>query len=318
MSESVVAITGGTGFVGTHLVKRLVAEGHKVRLLVRSKAPDCQLSHRNEIELVHGDLDNLSALRKLTNGANTVIHLASKISAKDRDEFDAVNVDGTRNLAATAKAAEVGQFIFISSLAAREAHLSAYAASKKQAEQELINLTKFSEMPWVIVRPPAVYGPGDKATLPLLQALTQKFAVLPGRAEARFSLIYVDDLVDAISGLIGDEETLGQTVELDDGTPGGYDWPSLAKIAGEVGGQQVRPVFLPRTVASAAAGAMELGAKIVDKTPALARDKVHELYHINWVCQNTRLQTAGTWAPKTRFSEGFRKTVAWYRSEGWL
>ncbi len=317
MSERVIAVTGGTGFVGTHLVKHLTAEGHKLRLLVRSK-PSSKLSDHDDIELVYGDLNDQAALRELTEGADTVIHLASKITAKDRDEFDAVNVDGTRNIAAAAKGADVGQFIFISSLAAREAHLSGYASSKHRAEQELIDLTKFSDMPWVIVRPPAVYGPGDKATLPLLTALTQKYALLPGRAEARFSLIYVDDLVDAIAGLIGDLEMSGETVELDDGTPGGYDWPSLARIAGEVGGQNVRPVFVPRTVLSAAAGAMELGAKMADKTPLLARDKVHELYHINWVCQNTSLQTEGNWAPKTQFSEGFKKTVDWYRSQGWI
>lgn len=318
MSESVIAITGGTGFVGTHLVKHLLADGHKVRLLVRSKTSGRKFSNKDNVELVYGDLDNQPALRALTKGASTVVHLASKITAKAREEFDAVNVDGTRNIAAAAKGANVGQFIFISSLAAREAHLSGYASSKHRAEQELKELTKFSDMPWVIVRPPAVYGPGDKATLPLLQALTQKYALLPGRAEARFSLIYVDDLVDAISGLIGDLDTSGKTIELDDGTPGGYDWTSLAKIAGEVGGQQVRPVFLPRTMLSAAAGAIELGAKMVDKTPILARDKVHELYHINWVCKNTHLQAEGTWTPKTQFSEGFRKTVDWYRSEGWL
>ena len=319
MSDAVIAITGGTGFVGHHLVKRLVAEGHRLRLLVRSKSVARELSGEPGIETVLGDLDDLHALRVLTGGASTIIHLASKLTAKDREEFDAVNVDGTRNVAAAARAAKVGQFIFISSLAAREAHLSGYAASKNQAERELIELTKYDgSMPWVIMRPPAVYGPGDKATLPLLQALTHKYALLPGRAEARFSLIYVEDLVDAITALIGDEETRGQTIELDDGTEGGYDWPSLAKIAGEVGGQQVRPVFVPRTVLSAAAGALEFGAKMVDKTPPLARGKVQELYHPNWVCRNKKLQTAGTWAPKTRFSEGFKKTVDWYRSEGWL
>ncbi len=318
MSDNMIAITGGTGFVGRHLVNRLVDEGHRVRLLVRSKTTARELFADLDLEIAHGDLDNLQALRELTAGAGTVIHLASKIAAKDRAEFDAVNVDGTRNVAAAAQAAKVGQFIFISSLAAREAHLSGYAASKNQAEHELTQLTKYGTMPWVILRPPAVYGPGDKATLPLLQALTQRYALLPGRAEARFSLIYVEDLVDAIIALIGDQDTQGQTIELDDGKEGGYDWPGLAKIAGEVGGQRVRPVFVPRTVLSAAAGAIEFGAKIVDKTPPLARGKVQELYHPNWVCENKKLQTAGTWAPKTRFSEGFKKTVDWYRSEGWL
>lgn len=318
MSDGIIAITGGTGFIGQHLVARLADQGKKVRLLVRKPEAANLLSDHQNVEIVRGNLNDRSALDTLTYQAETLLHLASKNFAVNQAEFDRVNAAGTRNVMESAQASAVDQLIYLSSLAAREPNISGYAASKACAEQDLQRLCADRSPFWVIVRPPAVYGPGDKATLPLLQALTHKFALLPGQADSRFSLIYVEDLVDAIIGLIGDSSVNSQTIELDDGTPGGYDWLSLARIAGEVRGKSVKPIFLPKKVMNAAAGAVEFGAKIVDKTPPLARNKVQELYHPNWVCEKTGLQDSGNWSPKIQFSEGFKKTVDWYRAKGWM
>ncbi len=318
MSDGTVAITGGNGFIGRHLVAKLAGSKRKVRCLVRAGKQRCELSGRRNIEIVQGDLDDEAALVSLMDGAETLIHLAGKNFAVDEADFQRVNVDGVRNAVRASQSSCVGQFIYISSLTAREPEISGYALSKARAEQNIRQLCADHGPSWVIVRPPAVYGPGDKASLPVMQALTHKFALVPGRAESRFSLIYVDDLVDAIIALIGDESVSGQTIELDDGTPGGYDWPSLVRIAGEVRGSVVHPVFLPMSVVNAAASAAEFGAKMVQKPPILARDKVRELYHPDWVCEKTSLQDDRSWSAKTQFPEGFRKTLDWYRAAGWI
>ncbi len=318
MSDDLIAITGGTGFIGQHLVRRLAEQGCNIRLLVRNSKAAAYLSEFENVDYVRGDLDNNRSLDLLMEGAETVLHLASRNFAVAREEFARTNRTGTQNVVKAAQAAGVRQFVHLSSLAAREPELSGYAASKARAEEDLQRLCADRGPSWVIVRPPAVYGPGDKATLPMLQALNSPVAFLPGRAEARFSLIFVEDLVDALVGVIGDAAVSGKMIELDDGTPGGYDWPSLVRLAGEVRGKTVRPIFLPRSVMTAAAGAVELGARVTQSTPMIARGKVRELYHINWVCQNTEHQKSGAWQPKTKFAEGFRKTVSWYKDAGWI
>ena len=196
MSDGLIAITGGTGFIGQHLVKRLAEQGRNIRLLVRNSKAAAELSGYDNVDYVRGDIDNNHSLDLFTEGAEIVLHLASRNFALTHEQFRRTNRTGTQNVVKAAQAAGVRQFVYLSSLAAREPELSGYAASKAQAEEDVQHLCADHGPSWVIVRPPAVYGPGDKATLPMLQALNSPVAFLPGRAESRSSLIFVEDLVD--------------------------------------------------------------------------------------------------------------------------
>ena len=139
-----------------------------------------------------GTSDNGAALDDLMRGVDAVIHVAGVIGALRREEYFFANEQGTKATAEAALRNGVKRFVHISSLAAREPELSAYGASKHAGEAAMENFK--SRMSVVILRPPAVYGPGDRGTLPLLRSLTQLFAVIPGTGTSRFSLIYVDDL----------------------------------------------------------------------------------------------------------------------------
>ena len=155
-----LAITGGTGFVGSHLIDVALDADHEVKALTRREQRE-----RDGVDWVLGDLGSRDALEWLVDGADAVVHVAGTISAPTAAGFDKGNVEGTLAMLAAATAGGVQRFVHVSSLAAREPKLSLYGASKAKAEE----LVHSSGLDWAIVRPPAVYGPGDKETLELFR-----------------------------------------------------------------------------------------------------------------------------------------------------
>lgn len=310
-----VAVTGATGFVGGHLLAALLACDKPIRVLVRdAKRLDPGIDRNSKlIEIIEGDLENKAALEQLTTGAGAVIHCAGAIAALDQDGFFKVNQTGAQNVAQAALKAEVERFILVSSLAAREPQLSDYAASKRAGEDSVAALVDNDKL--VIVRPPAVYGPGDKATLPLIKALTQRRAILPGRADQKISLIFVKDLAALLVHLVDSKAPAGAVVEVDDGHAGGYGFKDIVDLAAKAQGRQMGLTLLPRAVV-ALAGVVSLAvARLMGKAAVLSPAKVRELYHLDWVAKGA--QIAG-WQPQIQFEEGFSLTLDWYQQNGWL
>jgi nucleoside-diphosphate-sugar epimerase len=302
-----IAITGATGFAGGHVLAALLARGHRVKALVRNLAaarlPD-------GVQQVQGDVLNADALEQLLKGADAVVHLAGVLSALTPHEYFRINAHGTVAMAEAAARAGTGRFVHVSSLAAREPALSPYGASKRAGEDAISKLS--AALNAVIIRPPAVYGPGDRGTLPLIKELTRPIAAIPGSADARFSLIHGADLARIIVAAIEGGET--GIHEVSDGRDGGYAWPDLIRIAEEHRGGRIRPVFLPRAVPQGVALAAEALARFTGKPGMVNRGKVRELYHRDWVC---RTGTLAVDQPIT-FAQGFPETLAWYREAGWL
>ncbi len=314
LDPELVALTGATGFLGRHVAERLRARGLRVRALVRRHDP---VLEARGVELLHGDLGSVERLEALVEGAGTVLHGAGLVRAPGDAAFEAANVLGTARLAeASRRRAEGCRFLLISSLAAREPRLSPYARSKWRAEQELARRADGLEP--LVVRPPALYGPGDRATLPILAQLARGFLVAPRAPANRFSLLYVEDLAEALAGLVAEpaDPWSEAPLEPDDGTPQGYAWRDLGELAGQRTGRRVRLVELPRAVMTAAALLVEAGARPLGRAPALSRGKVAELFHPDWRARDDgRLWRGRT---RTTFAEGFARTLAWYRSAGWL
>jgi uncharacterized protein YbjT (DUF2867 family) len=296
------AVTGATGFVGPHLVAALARHGWKLRLLIRRWTPLPSLAGV-EAEIVWGDLSDEASLRTLTAGADAVVHAAGLIKARRPAEFDAVNRDGTARLSA---AAPDVPFLLLSSLAAREPQLSPYAASKRAAEEVIAK--RFG--PWLALRAPAVYGPGDRETLAFFKMAKHGFALQPDRPEARLSLIHVEDLAEAMAVAL-DRSAASSLYEVDDGHSGGYSHADMAAAAAEAFGRRVRTLPVSRGLMRALAtlNGLRPGTQI------LSPDKVRELFHADWTVHEPRL--AGC---RARFGlrEGFRHTILWYRAHGWL
>jgi nucleoside-diphosphate-sugar epimerase len=308
-----IALTGGTGFIGRHVIAALAESGPSLRLLMRT--PDA-LSGNPKCHIVAGSLEDRDALARLVEHADMVIHCAGAISAPDRSSFAAANVEGTRNLAAAAAAAGVRRFVHLSSIAAREPALTAYAWSKAESEAALA-----AELPasrHVTLRPPAVYGPGDRATLPLLRQLLQPLVILPVAADQRVSLIFARDLAAAITAVAAAPSCPSGPYELSDGTPGGYSWPDLVNIAARHAGRNPKTLFLPLPIARLAARGATLAARLSGFRPILTVDKLPELYHRDWVSHAEGLAAVTPWRPRVTFAEGLATTLDWYIGEGWL
>jgi 2-alkyl-3-oxoalkanoate reductase len=304
-----VAVTGATGFVGPHLATALARHGWKLRLLIRRWTPLPSLPGV-EAEIVWGDLSDEASLTALVAGADAVVHAAGLIKARRPAEFDTVNRNGTARLSALAPNMP---FLLLSSLAAREPQLSPYAASKRAAEEVVAGRSG----PWLTVRAPAVYGPGDRETLAYFKAVARGLAPRPKVADARLSLIHVADLAEALA-LALDQPPPPSTYEIDDGRDGGYSYRDMADAAGRALGRRPLSLAVPRAVMAAVARLNVIGQSLGGSVQILTPGKVGEIFHSDWTAHDRRLAAALGFRPRFDLATGFGETILWYRRHGWL
>jgi nucleoside-diphosphate-sugar epimerase len=300
--NGLVALTGATGFIGARLCAHLLERHHAVRALVRDPAKAEHFPVAGA-EVVRGDLFDTGALQRLVDGCDAVVHLAGAVRGNDLSRFMHTNDEGTAMLLdATASAAPGARFLMVSSLAAREPGLSWYARSKREAEQRV----QASALDWLILRPPAVYGPGDEEMKAVFTWMARGIAPVPGRAEARTSLIHVDDLVRAMVACLASPAATGRVLELCDGKAGGYDWREMATIAGNAYGRPVRLVHLPGGLLNAAARLNLWLARRTGRAAMLTPPKLRELRHDNWVVDNRAITEVTGWVPRNSLHDGLK------------
>ena len=307
--SKLVALTGATGFVGPHLVAALARRGWKIRLLVRRWSPLPSLAGV-EAELVLGDVSDEAALRRLVDGADTVIHAAGLIKARRSSDFRTVNRDGT---ALVSKLAPTARFVLLSSLAAREPLLSPYGASKRAAEEAVAGRSG----PWLAVRAPAVYGPGDRETLAYFRAVARGFAPRPNLPDARLSLIHVADLAEALA-LAVERPPPASVCEIDDGREGGYGYGDMQAAAEAALGRTARTLAIPRIAMEGVALVNRASHALGGPVQILTPGKVKEIFHSDWAVHDRRLAAAIGFAARYDLASGFGDTILWYRRQGWL
>jgi nucleoside-diphosphate-sugar epimerase len=299
---TLLAITGGTGFVGGHLLRLGRERGLTMRALTRR--PQAPLPG---VTWVEGALDDAASLAVLTAGADAVIHVAGVINATDRAGFLAGNVSGTETLLAAAANAGVRRFVHVSSLAAREPELSNYGWSKALSERSVAA----APLDWTIVRPPAIYGPGDSEMLELFRMARRGVVPLP--PGGRISLIAVEDLCRLLLDLPAASQSVGLTLEPDDGVTNGWDHRDFARALGGALGRRVIPLSLPAAMLHTAS---LLDGFVRRGKAKLTRDRVRYFCHPDWVVANR--PDPALWQPAIPTPEGLRATADWYRREGWL
>ncbi|MEE9433879.1 MAG: NAD-dependent epimerase/dehydratase family protein [Sphingorhabdus sp.] len=304
-AKRIVAMTGGTGFVGEATMERLLEAGWTIRALTRRTQ-----EARGGVTWVSGALDNTASLAELCDGADAVMHIAGVVNAPDKDGFIAGNVAGTENMLAAAKQAGVKRFLHISSLAAREPRLSDYGMSKSRAEK----LVGTSMLDWTIVRPPGVYGPGDTEMLDLFRLARRGFVVLPPRGRASF--IHVDDLARLLAALLPPhEDATARIFEADDGKPRGWSHKSYGRAIGWAMGRPVTAVSAPKAMLLAAAFADRLFRRSKAK---LTPDRARYLSHPDWVIDRNLAPPPALWQPEIETRKGLKDTARWYKANGWL
>jgi nucleoside-diphosphate-sugar epimerase len=299
-----LAATGGTGFVGSHFVNVALEAGHEVTALTRRKQEP-----RERLRWIEGSLDRPESLRDLVKDVDAVIHIAGVLNPRDPADFERGNVQGTLAMLAAATAAGVTRFVHVSSLAAREPKLSNYGGSKARAEE----LVERSGLDWAMVRPPAVYGPGDRETLDLFKWAKAGLMLLP--PHGRVSVIHVDDLARLLLRLAEAADEAGVLYEPDDGRPGGWSHKQLAKAIGRAVGRRNLSLSMPGPM-------LKLGAvidQLVRREKAkLSADRAAYFSHRDWSVDPAKRPAESLWKPQVETESGLRATAEWYRQKGWL
>lgn len=275
-----IAVTGATGFIGRHLVPHLAGRAASVAALSRPSSDRGPVAASN-LHWVEGDLADARAIEALVAGAEVVVHLAGATKAPGRAAFHKVNATATGALVAASARAGVRHFILISSLAATRPAVSDYAASK--AAGEAVALAMRGAMPVSIVRAPAVFGPGDTATLPLFSMIARGWLPVPGgpAGRNRFSVVDVEDLCRDLVALVMEGPAEG-------GPRSPYSeqslgWTDIAAACARVLGRAPRRLVLPGPVLGLMGRAADLAAALTGRPQVFSSGKVREMAAGDWI-----------------------------------
>ncbi len=319
------AVTGATGFVGSHLIEALRARGDQVTCLVRSPKKAKALEAAG-VSLVYGDLEQERAVAVFVEGAEVVYHLAGLLAAPSEQEFLRVNRDGAGRLALAARVAGVKRFVLVSSLAVsgptypglpldeseRPAPLTPYGRSKRAGEEAV----KDSGVPATIVRPPIVYGPRDRELLRLFKMAKRGVAPLLGDGSQQLSLVHATDLARALVRVAESEATQGRTYHA--GHAECLTQRELLQAIGRAVGKQPLLVPLPPALVRGGLQVAGIFSRLAGRASLLGPDKAPELLAPAWTCSSEALARDTGWRAEIAAQEGLQQTADWYRAEGWL
>ena len=320
-----VFVTGGTGFVGAHLVRALQERGDHVSCLVRRPELAARLGWR-DVRLVRGDLDDASALLQGCEGAELVFHVAGKIVARNALEFMATNRDGTANVLEAAQEHGVRRFVLVSSLAAAgpttpghpidetrpPAPVTDYGRSKLAAEV----LVKAMPFPWTIVRPPVVYGEWDRGTLKVFQLARGPVAPVFGDGSQQLSVIHAADLARGLVAAGTSPAAQGRVYFATHPTP--TTSRGLLLACARTLGTSPRIMPLPPLLARGLLWTVGSLAHLAGRATFLSADKANEYLAPAWTCRGDALTRDTGWRAEIDLEPGLARTAAWYREVGWL
>jgi nucleoside-diphosphate-sugar epimerase len=316
-------------------VDALLDRDDEVTCLVRSEEKFNRLFPNQKPDVIWGNLDDEEALRAGCESADVILHSAALTSARNRDEFFAVNVEATRRLLDIVSEVrpDIERFVYLSSQAAAgpsrkgspksetdpATPVSDYGASKLAGEQ----LVRRCGLPWTIVRPPGVYGPRDTSFLTVFRIA--RLGVVPSLASAdqELSLIYISDLVSALLAVTASGAAEAQTYFACH--PEILTSRSLAgvfyrAVKGILDDKDAGPVLLPlpRWVTRAVMQITGTTTRALGGRSVISADKAKELLAEAWTCSPAAIQTDVGWNANTDLVAGARETVRWYREQGML
>jgi nucleoside-diphosphate-sugar epimerase len=318
-------VTGATGFVGSHLAEALRSRGDEVTALVRSPSKAAALGPLG-VRIVAGDLDDPDSLTRGVEGQDVVFHVAGLVAARDEDEFLRCNRDGTAGLVAAAARARVGRFIYVSSMAAggpavkgrpltgtEPPHpVTAYGRSKLAGEKAVTE----GALPWVIVRPPTVYGPRDREVLKVFRMARWGVAPVFGDGSQELSAVHGADLAAALVAAGTAPATIGKVYYACH--PEVVTSAEFVRVVGGAMGRRLRLVPIPHSLGRAMLGVTEASARLAGHTTILTRDKANEFFQAAWTGDPGPLTRDAGWRAAHDLASGMADTYKWYRSARWL
>ncbi|HUQ48853.1 MAG TPA: NAD(P)-dependent oxidoreductase [Gemmatimonadaceae bacterium] len=327
MSDSRTAlVTGGTGFIGSHLVAELLANGWNVRCVVRPSS-NLKWLDGQSIQPVTTDLadTDTTALKKGLEGVSAVFHFAGITSSASDDRYTRVNTDGTRRIVnAMDEIAPGAHLIFCSTIAAAgpvkgkktinetdaAKPITLYGRSKLAAEE----IVEESGLKNAIVRPPLVYGPRDKGVFSLFRFVSHGYAPHVTMKTQKLSIVHVSDLVRGVLQ-IADNDGSG-IYYMTDGPP--HTWEEFLNAIGDAVGRKPKFVAVAPRIADFVAKFERVRGMVLGGKPFITPDRLTELFQTDWTCSDIRARLDLEYEPQVPLAEGLKATAAWYRSVGWL
>jgi nucleoside-diphosphate-sugar epimerase len=322
-------VTGGAGFIGSHLVEALVARGDEVVCIERAGASTGWVRGQ-PIDFSPIGIESVDALRRAFDGAGVVYHLAALTEARTAEALYSVNTEGTHRVlqAAAGLGGNAPRVILLSSLAALgpcrddkplspdsvPCPLSHYGQSKLLAEAMVHAFA--DRVPTTVLRFPSVYGPRERGVLKFFQMVHRGFAVSIGRWDRELSMLYVADAVQALLGAAASPRAVGRTYCVAHPEP--ITWARFADAAGRAVGRMPVRLSVPVPVARGVAFAAEGMSRLRREAAILNRERVRELTQARWVCDPSRAVAELGFRPQFAVERGAVESVAWYRKEGGL
>jgi nucleoside-diphosphate-sugar epimerase len=321
-------VTGGTGFIGSHVVEALLVGGVRPRVLVR---PTSDITHLTElgVDYIVGGLDAPDALTQAVQGVDTIFHLAALTKARSEQEYYQANVEGTRRLIEAIQQANPRprRLVYVSSLAAVgpaiagnpvgpadiPRPITTYGRSKLAGEAAC--LAAKAECEIVILRPPAVYGPRDRDMFLSFHLATLGILPIPTGPERYMQFIHVQDLANAVvrAGMSPAASGIYHVAE-----PRAYAWREIGSCIAKAVGRRVHSVCVPQWGVRVAATISEWWAERTGHATIFNREKANEILAPGWLCETELARRDLGFAIRIPLPEGFMQTAAWYREQGWL
>ncbi len=322
-------VTGSNGFIGSHLVERLIEKKYQVRCLVR-KTSDLRWIKDLPVEFVFGDVTDYQSLMPVVKDINFVFHLGGIVRARTFSEYQKVNHEGTKNLLEACKqfSQNFNRFVYISSQAVvgpskdgdpiNEDYvprpISNYGRTKLAGEHVVKEYQP--HFPFTIIRPPSVYGPRDDDIYQLFKIIKWGVKPIVGKKHKKLSIIYITDLVNGIIRAAEHPRAANEIFFLTNEQS--YSWEQLENTIANAIGKRGFFVYIPPVVIDLIAAINEFFGKMVGKAVVLNADKAREMKQQNWVVSGEKAKERLKFSPDVEIETGIRKTHDWYCQQGWL
>ncbi len=320
-------ITGASGFLGFHLIEAALLQDYEVFAGVRKSSSTSHLD-KNKVTVVELDMGNTASLKNTLQqyGIEYIIHGAALTRAKTEALYNVANAELTRNLAMAAAETGIKKFVFVSSLASlgpstdgqavtediQPQPLTWYGKSKLLAENYL---RQVNNLPFIVLRPTAVYGPREKDLLLLIKSVMRGIEVYIGKGKQKLSFVYVKDVATITVKCLASAQN-AEFYNLSDGKV--YDQYAFADAAKKATGKKTMRFHLPLGLIKKVAVGMDVLYRKSSKTPVLNEDKVKELTATDWSCSIEKIQRNEGFVPTRDLESGMAETVAWYRTNKWI
>lgn len=327
--KNISVVTGASGFVGSHLVDRLLAEGHQIKCILRSSSSKRWLEYK-DVEIFNCGLFDREKLKVVLKDADYLFHVAGVVKAKNEEDYFSGNVETTRVLLEVIKEVnpDIKRVVIISSQTACGPSLDGNVCNEKTIEhpittygrsklaQEKLVKSFSDKIPVTIIRPPAVFGPRDTEIYLFFKTYKQGLMALIGFNRKQLSLVYIDDLVNGIFLAATSDRAVNQTYFI--GSEKYYDWLEIGEVCRKAFDKKAVTIRIPHFLVYAVAAAAQFFAMLSSKAATFNLEKAKDFVQENWTCDVNKAVSELGYRQTVSLEDGIKQTVDWYREMKWL